>query len=327
MKTKITSGCPAGWLAAGVAGVLWFCACQPAAAAAADVRMPDGTNFVFWEQPLQFSKTYHVDNLATNADDSGPGTSERPFRTINRAAQVLQPGERVVIASGVYRECIRPARGGTGPDKMISYEAVPGAAVFVKASETLNDGWQPSSVYRGRGGDAGGITVWQHDLTGSLFPDAYNPFALGHHAGRLVVAGHKDRGHCAVSAPAGIDFRGRQTAGAGRAGARLGRCAGCHQPGAVVQRRTHPQPAEADHAGNRRRAGRQVLGGLRGNDALHARARRHRGTSADRNHHPRAGVCAAAERPGLHSHQGNYISARGQQFPAAAARPGFHPGR
>ena len=163
---------------AGVAVVLWFCACQPAAAATADVRMPDGTNFVFWEQPLQFSKTYHVDNLATNADDNGPGTSERPFRTINQAAQVLQPGERVVIAAGVYRECIRPARGGTGPDKMISYEAAPGAAVFVKASETLNDGWQPSSVSRGRGGGAASFSVWQHDLAGSMFPDAYNPFAL-----------------------------------------------------------------------------------------------------------------------------------------------------
>ena len=45
--------------------------------------------------------------------------AERPFRTIDAAAQVLRPGERVLIAEGVYRQSIRPARGGTGPDAMI----------------------------------------------------------------------------------------------------------------------------------------------------------------------------------------------------------------
>ncbi|HEX5399636.1 MAG TPA: transcriptional initiation protein Tat, partial [Verrucomicrobiae bacterium] len=153
-----------------------FLLCQPAAAT--DSVMPDGTNFVFWEQPLNFSKTYYVDNGSPRADDDGPGTRETPFRTINKAAQVLQPGERVVIESGVYRECVHPARGGTGPTNMISYEAAPGATVIVKGSETLNDGWQASSIsMRGFGG-AGQPPVWKHQLTGAMFPDAYNPFAL-----------------------------------------------------------------------------------------------------------------------------------------------------
>ena len=84
------------------------------AAYADSARMPDGTQFLMWEKPLHFTKTYYVDNQLENADDNGPGTKERPFRTINHAAQVLQPGERVVIAEGVYREVIRPARGGNG---------------------------------------------------------------------------------------------------------------------------------------------------------------------------------------------------------------------
>jgi len=62
----------------------------------ADSRLPDGTEYVSWEQPLTFSKTYYVDNQSARADDNGPGTNARPFRTINKAAQVLQPGERVV---------------------------------------------------------------------------------------------------------------------------------------------------------------------------------------------------------------------------------------
>jgi len=147
-----------------------------------DARLPDGTEYVSWERPLIFSKTYYVNNNSPRADDNGPGTSTRPFRTINKAAQVLQPGQRVVIASGTYRECIRPVRGGTGPAQMISYEAAPGAKVFVKGSEVLKEGWQSESVSMRRLGPAAQganhITAWQHELTGSMFPDAYNPFAL-----------------------------------------------------------------------------------------------------------------------------------------------------
>jgi len=145
---------------------------NPAAAAAqadsSESRLPDGTEFPHWEQPLTFTKTYYVDNQSSQADDSGPGTKARPFRTINQAAQVLQPGERVVIASGVYRECVRPARGGTSPTQMISYEAAPGAEVIVKGSAVLKDGWQQESVSMGRYGANGPtdqpptpITAWR----------------------------------------------------------------------------------------------------------------------------------------------------------------------
>ncbi len=145
--------------------------------AATNGRLPDGTAFAPWDQPLSFSKTYVVDNTSPQASDEGPGDMSRPFRTIGRAAQVLQPGERVVIAAGTYRECIRPARGGSGPSQMISYEAAPGAKVVVKGSESLRDGWRQETVKAGMtsGPD---ITVWRHDLTEALFPDAYNPFAL-----------------------------------------------------------------------------------------------------------------------------------------------------
>ena len=141
-----------------------------------DARLPDGTPFTFWEKPLSFTRTYYVDGGSPGADDSGPGTRDRPFRSIGRAAEVLQPGERVVIAAGIYRECIRPARGGSGPEKMISYEAAPGAVVIVKASEVLRD-WQPSVESPRDGGD-GSVHIWKHELSGALFPDAYNPFAL-----------------------------------------------------------------------------------------------------------------------------------------------------
>jgi hypothetical protein len=155
---------------------LWIS--NPQRAAASDSMLPDGSEYKSWEQSLQFSKTYYVDCNSEKCDDKGPGTSQQPFRTIGKAAEVLQPGERVVIAGGVYRECVRPARGGAGPALMISYEAAPGAKVYVRGSETLNDGWQRGSGASARGGGGGQTPTWQHQLPMTLFPDAYNPFSL-----------------------------------------------------------------------------------------------------------------------------------------------------
>ncbi|HKO19778.1 MAG TPA: right-handed parallel beta-helix repeat-containing protein [Acidobacteriaceae bacterium] len=151
----------------------------PIAAFADNSRLPDGTEFPVWEKPLHFAKTYFVDASSKSADDDGPGTQDRPFRTINRAAQVLQPGERVVIATGVYREAIRPARGGTSPDAMISYEAAPGANVTVEGAVPVT-GWQPSEGWN-IGVDQQTnqpVKAWELHLDPKLFPSGYNPFAL-----------------------------------------------------------------------------------------------------------------------------------------------------
>jgi hypothetical protein len=150
-----------------------------AVAHASSSRLPDGTEFSTWEKAFKFSKTYYVDGSAKNADDNGPGTSERPFRTINKAAQVLQPGERVVIAAGTYRELIRPARGGNSPDDLISYEAAPGAKVIVKGSRVVT-AWKPSVGFR-IGADPETkkpVQAWELPLTPDLFPTGYNPFEV-----------------------------------------------------------------------------------------------------------------------------------------------------
>src|SRR4029078_2224926 len=94
-------------------------------------------------------------------------------------------GSRVLTASGVYRECVRQARGGTSPSQMISYEAAPGAKVVIKGSEVLKDGWVQVSIAAG-GHGAGGrrasgdapVTIWRYEFTSAMFPDAYQPFAL-----------------------------------------------------------------------------------------------------------------------------------------------------
>jgi hypothetical protein len=179
---------------------------------APDSRLPDGTEFILWEQPLKFTKTYYVDNQHAKADDKGPGTQSRPFRTISQAAQVLQPGERVVIASGTYRECVRPARGGTSPAQMISYEAAPGAKVLIKGSEVLKDGWVQETIPVGfpgsaQGAPGDGVTAWRYEFKSSMFPDTYNPFALPSLMGEWVWL---DTSHLPLDRPQ--DFAHRKIA-------------------------------------------------------------------------------------------------------------------
>jgi hypothetical protein len=94
------------------------------------MRMPDGTPFAFWDDATEYQRTYHVACAHPGASDGNLGTAEAPFATINRAAAILQPGEKVVVHGGVYRECVCPARGGEGPDRMIAYEAAPGEEVW-----------------------------------------------------------------------------------------------------------------------------------------------------------------------------------------------------
>lgn len=150
-----------------------------ASALASSSTLPDGKEFKSWEQALHFTHTFYVNNQAANADDNGPGDQQKPFRTIGRAAQLLKPGERVVIAEGLYREFVRPARGGSGPDAMISYEAAPGAKVVVKGSAVVKD-WRPSTGWN-FGADPvtqKPVQAWELPLDPSLFPTGYNPFEV-----------------------------------------------------------------------------------------------------------------------------------------------------
>ncbi len=109
------------------------------------VYLPDGREFKTWEIPFEFSKTYYVDQKKENASDENPGTEQKPFKTISKAAQVLKPGEKVIVKEGIYRETVKPARGGTNRDNIISYEAAPGENVTITGAEPLNVLWTKST--------------------------------------------------------------------------------------------------------------------------------------------------------------------------------------
>jgi hypothetical protein len=107
-------------------------------------QLPNGQMFAFWEVEQTYERELHVDHQHPNASDQNDGAPGRPFKTINAAAQVATPGTRVLIHGGTYRETVQPARGGLGPEKMISYEAYQGEEVIIKASwrsRTSNRAW------------------------------------------------------------------------------------------------------------------------------------------------------------------------------------------
>ena len=109
--------------------------------------LPDGRMFEFWEVEPKYEREIHVNNRHPDASDDNDGTIDRPLRTINAAAQIATPGTRVLIHGGVYRETVHPAMGGTGPDRMISYEAYQGEEVIIKASVEVKE-FKPSVGWR-----------------------------------------------------------------------------------------------------------------------------------------------------------------------------------
>ncbi len=110
-------------------------------------QLPDGRMFAFWEVEQHYDRELHVDNKNPNASDQNAGTLVQPFKTVNAAAQAATPGTRVLIHAGTYRETVQPAVGGSGPEKMISYEAYQGEDVIIKASVEVKD-FKPSVGWR-----------------------------------------------------------------------------------------------------------------------------------------------------------------------------------
>lgn len=80
--------------------------------------------------------------------DTNPGSRMRPFRSIQRAASLMFPGDVCTISRGLYRETVRPEVSGK-PDKRIRFQAAPGETVTLSGADEIQ-GWQPytGGIYR-----------------------------------------------------------------------------------------------------------------------------------------------------------------------------------
>lgn len=126
--------------------------------------------------------------VAITGSDGNPGTSERPFRTIQRAADTAQPGDVIMVGSGVYRECVTPPRGGVSNAERIVYQAAPGKQVVITGSEIITN-W--TKVQDG---------VWEAKLPNEFFGgfnpytnvihgDWFDPLGRVHHTGAVYLNG------------------------------------------------------------------------------------------------------------------------------------------
>ena len=140
--------------------------------------LPDGRCFDFWEKETVWTREIHVSASDPAASDGNDGSAAHPFRTIGRAAAEAEPGTRVLIHAGLYRECVKPARGGTDPEHMISYEAFGDGTVTVSAAEEVT-GFIPSEGWNLRRfpgmAPAEDVRIWEYDLDPDMFR-GYNPF-------------------------------------------------------------------------------------------------------------------------------------------------------
>lgn len=106
------------------------------------------------------NRVFHV---SVNGCDSSKGTKENPFRTISKAAQLAETGDRIIVHEGEYREWVKPAHSGYSNINRITYEAAEGEKVIIKGSERVSN-WE---LYDG--------TVWKAVLPNTMFGD-YNPY-------------------------------------------------------------------------------------------------------------------------------------------------------
>lgn len=127
-------------------------------------------------------------HVAVTGDDAHPGTAASPLRTIQRAADLAQPGDVITVHQGIYRERVNPPRGGTSETTRIVYRAAPGETVELRGSEVVT-AWVKVQD-----------DVWTTRLPNSFF-GAFNPYhdlirgdwfegkGRSHHTGAVYLDG------------------------------------------------------------------------------------------------------------------------------------------
>ena len=106
------------------------------------------------------AKEYHV---AKTGNDNNNGALNSPFLSIQKAADIAQPGDVITVHEGIYREGVNPPRGGTSDSERIVYLAAKGEKVEIRGSEIVKN-WMKFSG-----------TVWKAIVPNTLFTD-YNPY-------------------------------------------------------------------------------------------------------------------------------------------------------
>ena len=119
--------------------------------------------------------------ISPNGSDNNPGTINRPFKTIQKCADLVQPGEICWIRKGTYRETIRPKVSGTSTESVI-FAAYNQEQVTISGTELVKN-WSKhrDSIYRADinlpvdGYSDTGFFANQVFVKGAMMPEARLP--------------------------------------------------------------------------------------------------------------------------------------------------------
>ncbi|MHC4359911.1 MAG: right-handed parallel beta-helix repeat-containing protein [Planctomycetota bacterium] len=89
--------------------------------------------------------------VSPEGSDSNPGLQTMPFRTIQKATDVIKAGDTCYLGSGTYRETVHLKKSGRQGEP-IRFTAAEGAKAILKGTDVLNLNWSvyKDSIYKAR---------------------------------------------------------------------------------------------------------------------------------------------------------------------------------
>ena len=125
--------------------------------------------------------------VATDGDDAAEGSAVKPWRTIQRAADIAVAGDVVTIRGGTYREWVKPAHAGRA-DAPIVYRAAKGERVVVTGADPVT-GWtrRPDGLWMAqvRYDSFRGMNPFTDSISG----DWYEPYGKRHLRAWMIQGG------------------------------------------------------------------------------------------------------------------------------------------
>ncbi len=85
--------------------------------------------------------------VSEKGNDNNPGTKEQPFRTIQRAADIMVSGDTCYIRAGRYHETVIINGKKAGGGKFLVFQAYPGEKVILDGTEPIHSRWK---LFRGK---------------------------------------------------------------------------------------------------------------------------------------------------------------------------------
>jgi hypothetical protein len=128
------------------------------------------------------SAGYPIFWVATDGDDSGPGTKDEPWATLQHAADSVGPGATVYVREGVYEQKVR-VRASGAPGRPITLSAAPDERVVLDGSALEAPAGQNAMIAIEA---ARYVTVRGFEITG------YRSDASGHVPIGILVSGAAD---------------------------------------------------------------------------------------------------------------------------------------